>query len=131
MSELMTKEDSERFVFANGYQDFPNTTDRECVVVAKDFDLTNKKLVAGELVDKDEADIAAELAIEFSALDAKYKENRKTALMSFDLTIFTDSTLSDDQKTDIVRVRQEWMDMTNQSNYPFDFIAPALDPVLW
>jgi hypothetical protein len=131
MKKLMTKEDNERFVFVNGYQDLPNTTERECVIVAKDFDLTNKKLVAGDLINKNESDISVELAAKTSVLDARYKAQREMALMSFYLTIFTDTTLSGDQQTDILRVRQEWMDMTSQSNYPFDFIAPTLDPVLW
>jgi hypothetical protein len=129
---MQTKDSTQRFVFEDlSYRDYPNQTDKVCAVVSKDLDLTNKKLVGSELVDKDEDDFAAELAAKALVLDTKYKTQREAALMSFDLTIFTDTTISGDQQADILRVRQEWMDMTSQSNYPFDFITPALDPVLW
>lgn len=132
MSEITEKEDGQRFVFNDlGVQDYPNQTGKDCVVVDKSFDLTNKKILNGELVDKDADDLAAELAAKNSVLDIEYKAQRKTALMSFELAIFSDTALSDAQQADILRVRQEWFDMTSQNNYPADFVVPSLDPVLW
>lgn len=90
------------------------------------LDLSDKKLVNNELVDKTSEDLAVERQIESDQLDAQYKTQRQKALLSFDLTVFPDSTLTTEQIENINRVRQEWFDMTSQSNYPFEFVTPAL-----
>lgn len=95
------------------------------------LDLSGKKIVNGELILKTDEDLAEEKAAEGVLVDAEYKAQRKMAEMSYELTIFPDSTLSTAQKNDIKRVRQEWKDITVQTNYPFEFVAPALDPLLF
>ena len=49
---MTTKTVDERFVFEDGYQDFPHETDRVCVVVAKTLNITNHAVVDGVLVDQ-------------------------------------------------------------------------------
>lgn len=124
---MKTKNNNQRFVFPDGsYQDFPNETDQECAIVEQSLDLSRYKYEAGYLVEKTAADIAAEEQAEIARLDTKWKERRKAALMSFELTVFPDSTLTQAQKDNIQRVRQEWMDMTTHPDYPLNFIEPVL-----
>lgn len=125
---MNTKEKDQRFVFPDlSYQDFPHTTNKACVVVSKSIDLSKKKWLSGELADKTPEDFEYEAEIKRTELDAKYKEARRLALMSFDLTIFPDTTLTISQQTEILRVRQEWMEMTMQQGYPENFSVPVLD----
>lgn len=129
---MTVKTDEQRFVFLDGgYQDFPNKTDRECVIVDKAVTLSGKKIVGVELVNKTSEDLAVEKQVESDVLDLQYKAQRKVAEMSHELTIFQDSTLSAMQKNDIKRVRQEWKDMTAQINYPIDFAVPELNKTLF
>lgn len=125
---MKTKTEKQRFVFPDGsYQDFPHTTDStEAAIVALDVDLTGKKVVNNELVDKTQADLDQELVDRNAALDARYKEERKKALASFELTIFPDSTLTQAERDAITATRQAWFDMTSQTNYPEEFVAPTL-----
>ena len=128
---MKTKTETQRFVFSDmGYQDFPHTTNRECIVVEKSLDLINKKVVDGELVDKTSADLEVEESTRRAALDEQYKAQRKDALSSPDLTIYYDSTLSQSKVDAISRIRQEWYNMTTQTNYPFDFMTPTLQESL-
>lgn len=129
---ITTKTDSQRFVTEDlGIQDFPNSTNKVCVVVDKTLDLSGKKWTPAGLVDKTETDLAAELSAETLKLDTEYKKLRELALLSFELTIFSDSTLSEAKRADILRVRQEWRDITRQEGYPSTFVAPSLTPELW
>lgn len=125
---MIAKTEEQRFVFPDGsYQDFPHTTDNaEAAIVALDVDLTGKKVVNNELVVKTQADLDQELADRNAALDAIYKEERKKALASFELTIFPDSTLTQAERDAITATRQAWFDMTSQTNYPEEFVAPTL-----
>lgn len=123
----MQKTESQRFVFPDmGYQDFPHSTGRECVIVDSSVDLTNKKIVNGKLVNKSKKDLAAEVVEKSTALDAQYKAERTTALSSPELTIYHDSTLPQGEKDKINAVRKKWYDMTAQENYPLDFVRPEL-----
>lgn len=129
---MKTKTKNQRFVFHDmSYQDFPNATNQECIVIEKNTSLTNKKILNGQLVEKNADDLAAETTARNAELDAQHKHERKTALMSFELTIFPDTTLSEQQQNDIKRVRQEWLNITTQANYPNDFVKPELNPTLF
>lgn len=139
---MRTKTESQVFVFPDlSQQYFPNVTSNNvCVVMPAKFDaegnfvaldLSGKKFSDGELVFKTGEDLATEKTAEGVVLDAQCKNKRKAALMSFELTIFPDTTLNADQQNDIRLVRQKWKDMTAQTNYPFEFVEPALEPLLW
>lgn len=90
------------------------------------LDLSSKKIVNGELVFKTGEDLAAEELVKCDALKTQYEAERMAALSSPELTIFHDSTLSQVDKDKINAVRQEWYAMTDQPNYPLDFIRPSL-----
>jgi hypothetical protein len=125
---MMLKTNEQRFVFADmSYQDFPNSTGKECVLVERAVDLVGKKILNGELVNKTGADLAAEKQLESDALDAQYKAQRSTALSSPELTIYHDSTLPVAEKDKINAVRQDWYNMTAQVGYPLDFVRPQLN----
>lgn len=49
-----SKKHDERFFYGwMSWQDFPNTTNRPCVIVPKDFDCSSHDLVNGEVVEID------------------------------------------------------------------------------
>lgn len=76
MTELI-KQDSERFVFADGgFQDFPNSTnDETAAVTSKDTDLTTVKYENGALVPLTADDIAARQAEEFKTTLQQYERD--------------------------------------------------------
>lgn len=90
MSELTIKKDNERFVFADGYQDLPNETTRQCVVVNQDLDLSGLKLEGGELVPKTTEDLQAVADEKFKSTVATFGEeldnhlNAKAAECGYD-----------------------------------------------
>ena len=135
---MQTKTEGQVFIFAGlGQQFFPNTTEDDAAIIAVatfdgagDFiplDLSEKKIVNGELVFKTAEDLAAEKLVECNVLKTQYEADRLAALSSPELTIWHDSTLSQVDKDKINAVRQQWYAMSEQANYPFGFIPPVLD----
>ncbi len=125
---VMLKTDAEIFVFPNmTTQARPNIANRRCIVVPADTVLDNYTYSDGGLIEippgpTPEEEEAARIA----RLDAQWKERRKLALMSFELTIFPDSTLTEEQKQAVMQARQEWYDMTDAAGYPDDFVPPVV-----
>lgn len=124
----VTKTVDERFLFADGaYQDTPNTTTLPCIVISKTVADVSKVVASGlAAAPLAQVQLDERVAEQSTLLDMSLKAKRLVALGSPVLTIFTDSTLTDAEKNNINRVRQEWRDMTSQPGYPEIFIEPAL-----